>query len=152
MTFFTRRKLPSNLCSGAHKCSALRYTGVYLKNIFSFVLEYSHGAFHQLDGVQTIPGYKNINVLSGGSLHRVPCPILAAAGGLFCGFGSTEGSSKQRALPFAVMVQMPSLDHWLQVSLQKHLLLVTVSSFAVRPHLSLHTAVISAACFWLTSP
>lgn len=45
------------------------------------------------------------------------------------GFGSREGSNKQCALPFAVMDQMPSLDHWLQASLQKHLLLVAVLQF-----------------------
>lgn len=124
-------------------------------HLFSFMLEYNHGAFHQLDGVQAIPEHRKIIVLVRGLTPQ--CSFLSPG---YCrrfflchqGFGSREGSNKQSALPFAVMDQMPSLDHWLQSSLQKHLLLVTVSSFAVRPHHSLHTAGISAACFWLTSP
>lgn len=62
--------------------------------------------------VQTIPGYRNADVLSVGLTPQRPLPKPGSCRkSLFRhhGFGSGRGSSKQWDLPSAIMVQVPSL-------------------------------------------
>lgn len=80
---------------------------IYSPSCWSTVM----GPFINLMVSKPFQDTKNINVLSGGSLHRVPCPILAAAGGLFCAtraLGQLKAAASSVPCPLLLWFRCPA--------------------------------------------